>query len=572
VEILPYADGRDAFGLVVKFALPDATGAFGVAGMAIDITEYRLAEQALALKSAALRDTFEHMDQGISMVDADLRVTGWNRRFLQLLDLPESLFNQHTTFADVIRFNALRGEYGPGDIEQLVGKRVELARRFEPHLFERERPDGTILEIRGVPLPNGGFVTTYTDITERKRAERARDSSHSLLTATLESTAEGILVTDLDKRIVLWNRRFKEMLGASDDVLASRDLDRVFGAIAPSLRDAPRAAAGVAALYADPQLDAREEIAFADGRVIERHSLPQRSGGAVVGRVCSFRDITERKRAELQLRESEERFRSLTGLSSDWYWEQDENLRLCRPAPAFERRMGSTTDTVFGRLRWELPDVMPLTCSWDEHRAQLESRLPIRDFEYSRVAADGKRHYIMINGEPVFDDAGNFKGYRGVGKDITERKRDEQQLRDYSDRVRHLLHRLVESQEVERHKLAMELHDLIGQNLTMLGIGIDILGSELPANAESRVSGRLGEMVRLVEGTVDAIRFAMSELRPSVLDDHGLVPALHWYAQQFEARTGLRASVSAKEFAPQLARDAEFALFRIVQEALANAA
>ena len=89
-----------------------------------------------------------------------------------MLDFPADLVHAGTVFADFMRYNAARGEYGPGEVEDLVAERVEKARNVTPHVFERERPDGTLIEVRGMPLPGGGFVTTYTDITARKQAER----------------------------------------------------------------------------------------------------------------------------------------------------------------------------------------------------------------------------------------------------------------------------------------------------------------------------------------------------------------------------------------------------------------
>ena len=117
-------------------------------------------------------EAVEEFGQGFTVFDGELNLVLCNRRFLDMLAFPESLVHPHTVFADFMRYNALRGEYGEGDIEALVAERVEKARKFEAHCFERERPDGTIVEVRGLPLPGGGFVTTYTDITERKRAER----------------------------------------------------------------------------------------------------------------------------------------------------------------------------------------------------------------------------------------------------------------------------------------------------------------------------------------------------------------------------------------------------------------
>jgi signal transduction histidine kinase/PAS domain-containing protein len=135
--------------------------------------EQRLREQDLAKSLAVLRHAIGNISQGISMVDGDLNLVVCNARFLELLDFPEHLGQPGTPFEEFIRFNAGRGEYGAGDIDALVRSRVEQARHAQAHVFERERPDGTIIEVVGKPLPDGGFITTYTDITERKRSELA---------------------------------------------------------------------------------------------------------------------------------------------------------------------------------------------------------------------------------------------------------------------------------------------------------------------------------------------------------------------------------------------------------------
>ncbi|MDO8606669.1 MAG: PAS-domain containing protein [Phaeospirillum sp.] len=119
-----------------------------------------------------LIEAVEEFGQGFTVFDRDLNLILCNNRFLELLEFPADLVHSGTVFADFIRFNAARGEYGPGDVEELVSGRVEKARNVSLHSFERERPDGTIIEVRGTPLPGGGFVTTYTDITTRKQAER----------------------------------------------------------------------------------------------------------------------------------------------------------------------------------------------------------------------------------------------------------------------------------------------------------------------------------------------------------------------------------------------------------------
>ena len=152
--------------------------------------------------------------------------------------------------------------------------------------------------------------------------------------------------------------------------------------------------------------------------------------GSFVGYRGITRDVTARVVAEQALRESETRFRSLTELSSDWYWEQDRELRLSFHSSGFAQRSGTTSNKLLGKRRWEEPNRFPLSGTWDEHRAMLEAHEPFRDFEYVRIVDNGEQFFVSLSGVPIFDAAGNFNGYRGIGTNITERKRAEQALRE----------------------------------------------------------------------------------------------------------------------------------------------
>jgi len=145
------------------------------------------------------------------------------------------------------------------------------------------------------------------------------------------------------------------------------------------------------------------------------------------------------RQAQRDLIESEERFRSLTGMSSDFYWESDTEHRLTHRASADKK---VSTVSVFrqgaqiGERRWEIPYLSPDEAGWEGHRAVLDAHRPFRDFELSRLGTDGTERHISISGDPVFDESGAFKGYRGVGTDITARKRSEQALRDSAEKLR----------------------------------------------------------------------------------------------------------------------------------------
>ncbi len=112
------------------------------------------------------------LDQGLTVFDADLRMVAWNRTFLRLLDFPAEMAYIGASFDSFIRYNAERGEYGPGNTEEIIAGIVERARSFTPHSADRQRPNGQILAVRGVPLPHRGFITLYTDVTEQRDHER----------------------------------------------------------------------------------------------------------------------------------------------------------------------------------------------------------------------------------------------------------------------------------------------------------------------------------------------------------------------------------------------------------------
>ncbi len=132
------------------------------------------------------------LDQGVTVFDADLRMVAWNETFLRLLDFPESLARQGVSFEDFIRYNAERGDYGPGDPARQIAERVARAKSFQPHVTERVRPNGQILSIRGFPLPYQGFITVYTDITGQRHSQEQIARHQAELEEHIRSRTEAL--------------------------------------------------------------------------------------------------------------------------------------------------------------------------------------------------------------------------------------------------------------------------------------------------------------------------------------------------------------------------------------------
>jgi signal transduction histidine kinase len=129
------------------------------------------ANQELRFNRQILSTTLENISQGVSVVDAEMRLVAWNRRYQELFEYPDGMLYVGRPVSDLIRWNAERGEMGPGDIDEQVRRRLKHLRAGVPHVFERVRANGQVIEMRGRPLP-GGYVTTYSDVTDYKRAEQ----------------------------------------------------------------------------------------------------------------------------------------------------------------------------------------------------------------------------------------------------------------------------------------------------------------------------------------------------------------------------------------------------------------
>ncbi len=276
-----------------------------------------------------------------------------------------------------------------------------------------------------------------------------------------------------------------------------------------------------------------------------------------------------RRKAEAARRESEEKYRNLVESTGDLIFIVNEKGIYTYVNPPFERVTGYTVRDLIGQPFTFLvaPEHVETTIQRFRKGIRGEDTPP---YEADLLHRNGGRVPVEFLVTTQYDGAGKAVGRFGIGRDIAERKRAEEALREQSRRVRILSARLSEAEETERKRIARELHDQVGQNLTVVGINLSILKSKLPAEGMEALHARLEDSMVLVEEITEFTRGLMSDLRPPDMDLLGLVAAVGWYGERFSMRTGVDVLVEGEEIHPRPSPDVENNLFRIVQEVLTN--
>jgi PAS domain S-box-containing protein len=258
--------------------------------------------QAIRFNRRLLEATLENLSQGVTVVDGSQRLVGWNSRYEEIMGYPPGLLSVGKPVTDLMRYNAARGRYGRTDVETRIAQRVRLLSDGSPFRDESEFSDGRVIEIRGQPMPEGGYVTTYSDITESKQIERALRTSERQVRTYTDNAPALIAYVDADRRYRFANKAYLAYAGISRDEIIGAPLTAVLDegqlmARSPWLDEA----------FAGERQGFELEMTGADGesRYMLGTYIPDVDGdGAVTGVYAVFQDITERRRAELGLEEA----------------------------------------------------------------------------------------------------------------------------------------------------------------------------------------------------------------------------------------------------------------------------
>ena len=306
--------------------------------------------------------------------------------------------------------------------------RGEVKKKLERTLV---RLDGTKrnVEVYQQPIRLEGEPAVQSiliDVTERESAYQALESALSLFRSTVEATTDGILVTGLDQSIVAYNEHFVEMWRLKPETLEAGALGAIFEAVKGHLEEPEAYRAHTQSLYACPDEERGDVIVFKDGRVFERFSRPQRIGNRIIGRVCSFRDVTERERSSRALRASEEKFsKAFRGSPVTITISRMADGMLIDANPGFEHLTGYTREEAIGKTTGELR-------IWEhDDRSRifdiLEREGRLKNIEATLRTKNGELRTCLVSSEVI-----ELEGEAcliGITYDVTEKKRAEAALR-----------------------------------------------------------------------------------------------------------------------------------------------
>jgi PAS domain S-box-containing protein len=295
----------------------------------------------------------------------------------------------------------------------------------------------------------------------------------------------------------------------------------------------------------------------------------------IIGFLAIQRDITQRKQAEQDLKDAHAFQQLIIDGVGDPIMVIDSDYQVTVANKAAQKFS-------FG----EVGSARPIYCYQMSHRREvpcdgIEHPCPLRQvhksgnpatFVHQHYQANGEQRFVEVVASPLRNTDGSIWGVIESLRDITEYRRTEEASIEYAGRLKALAAKVAEVEDTQRQRLARELHDQVGQNLTALAINLNIIQMQISEDVLDIINFHLEDSISLVNQTAVRIRDVMAELRPPVLDDYGLVAALRWYGEQISRRTEIPISVAGIEPNPRLDPNVENALFRIVQEALTNVA
>ncbi len=395
-----------------------------------EITEKKHEEAQLHYQAYLM----ENVHDAIVATDSDHVINSWNAA-------AERLYGWRSEEVLGKSARELLRTHRPNESSDLAFQQLESIGSMCGEVIQTRKDGAEIdMEMTVIALKNRndrvtGYVGVFRDIAERIKARNDREHSYSLLKATLESTADGILAIDVEGMVTAHNDQFLEMWGIPVEIAKKSNEQKILGIAARQVRDPEGFMAVVDRLKTQNNHISHDDVELLDGRIFERHSRPQKLGEKVVGRVWSFRDVTKRRRAEERLRDSEEMLRSILNYSPDAInlIDMDGTIVECNPR-ALELTGLQSKDEIIGHNMLE-------AISPDEREPMMENIKELiaagnaNRLEYTLVKMNGEPYFAEVTSWAVKDKMGDPALLVSMTKDITDRKKAEEEIKKSRERL-----------------------------------------------------------------------------------------------------------------------------------------
>ena len=541
-----------------------------VVGSGVDISARKRAEQLLAASEARLKEAqhVAHVGSWEWRV-ADNRVR-WSDELYRIYGADPGDF--------VPTYEGFLSRIHPADMDHTRTVIRRAVENVTPFVYDHriQRPDGGVrmLHTRGEVMADDTgravrVVGSCWDITDRWEVMNKLESTVAALRATLEATADGILVGDRDGRVAMLNQRMLALWRLPPDMGPGTEIRRLAASVRDQLVEPDGFMGRVSELYGTADKEGFDVLRFVDGRVYERYSVPQRVGDTIAGRVCSFRDVTQRDRlfeeaqvARAAAEAARHDYETFLERISDGFVALDRTWRYVYVNSCAGRQLGRDARSLFGKHIWtEFPEGRGQKFHLAYEQAFREQRATqIREYYPPWDRWFENRIYPSPEGVSI------------LFTDVTAEVKAQEELRASNEQLRALAARLDAIREEERRLIAREIHDEIGQALTAIKLDLGWLRGQLPVDAAPEVQRRAAATDAVVDQALDTARRVSTSLRPAILDDLGLSAAVAWHGRDFEQRTGVACEVDVPADSGGIAPAVALCLFRIVQEALTNVA
>lgn len=520
-----------------------------------DITIRKKALRALNESEEKYRLFFENSMDGILITNGKGEIFGANKAACNIFGMTEEEIC-------TIGRKGILDESDPNwrmfyEERRLNGKAKGELRHF--------RKDGTtfLAEIASVKFTTASGEeranTIIRDVTERRKAQEALHKSEEKYRNVVEQAGDGILLFEANGTIHDVNESASGLLGYSKDELIAFSISDML-----DLNESKELPIRFDLLEKGESIVKQRRMKHRNGSFIETEIRARRlPDGSYIGII---RDLTDRLQAQQQLQKEKDLLGSVINSLPGVFYFYDKNGKFISWNKQFEDVSEYSSN--------EIATMHPLDFFQGDDKEYLGKRINevftkgISDAEAYFVTKSGNRIPYFFTGARI--DVDNEACLVGMGIDITDRKRTELEIQDSYQQIRRLTAYLQNIREEERAHIAREIHDELGQQLTVIKMDVAWMKKKIASGELPPVTEKMNEMLEILDGTVATVRRIATELRPSLLDDIGLLAAIEWQVEVFCKRTGIKVNIEKIDESLLVPDEYATGLFRILQESLTN--